>query len=166
MYTDRAARQGYGADRSNLAYDYNALERRRVQERPTPHPQVRTIRRPKVNLRPAEQVSVSAVLGFLVAVFCGIIRWSIVVHLDCVNRLSCTCITIVVIIPVASGHIRQPPSANHVDSVFYGSLVYLDSHVCDFLTLNSGKVCKIPYKRQDASVLQLDSVGKYYFRLL
>ena len=67
MYTDRAARQGYGADRSNLAYDYNALERRRVQERPTPHPQVRTIRRPKVNLRPAEQVSVSAVLGFLVA---------------------------------------------------------------------------------------------------
>ena len=59
MYTDRAARQGYGADRSNLAYDYNALERRRVQERPTPHPQVRTIRRPKVNLRPAEQVSVS-----------------------------------------------------------------------------------------------------------
>ena len=40
MYTDRAARQGYGADRSNLAYDYNALERRRVQERPTPHPQV------------------------------------------------------------------------------------------------------------------------------
>lgn len=67
MYTDRAAQRGYGADRSNLAYDYNALERSRPQERPQPRPQVRTIRRPKVNLRPAEQVSVSAVLGFLVA---------------------------------------------------------------------------------------------------
>ena len=89
------------------------------------------------------------VLRFLVAIFCRIIRWSIVVHLDCVNRLSGTCITIVVIIPVASGNIRQPPSANHMDSVFYGAFVYLNSYIRDALTLNPGKICEIPYKRQD-----------------
>ena len=55
------------ANRSNLAYDYNALERERVYERPQPRPQIRTINRPKVSVRPAERVSVAAVLGFAVA---------------------------------------------------------------------------------------------------
>lgn len=55
------------ANRSNLAYDYNALERERAYERPQPQPQIRTISRPKVSVRPAERVSVSAILGFAAA---------------------------------------------------------------------------------------------------
>ena len=56
--------QAYG---SNLAYDFNALERRRTLERPQPRPRIRTISRPKVSVRPAERVSAFAVFGFLVA---------------------------------------------------------------------------------------------------
>ncbi len=55
------------ANRSNLAYDYNAVERQRAYERPQPRPQIRTISRPKVAVRPAERLSVTAVLGFAVA---------------------------------------------------------------------------------------------------
>lgn len=55
------------ANRSNLAYDYNAVERERSFERPQPQPQIRTISRPKVSVRPAERLSVSAVLGFAAA---------------------------------------------------------------------------------------------------
>ena len=55
------------AYRSNLAYDFNALERRRPEERPQPRPRIRTISRPDVSVRPAERVSVVAVFGFAVA---------------------------------------------------------------------------------------------------
>lgn len=55
------------AYRSNLAYDFNTLERQRVQEAPKSHPRIRTIARPKVHVRPAERVSASAVFGFAVA---------------------------------------------------------------------------------------------------
>ena len=55
------------AYRSNLAYDFNALERRRPEERPQPNPQIRTISRPKVSVRAAERVPVAALMGFAVA---------------------------------------------------------------------------------------------------
>ena len=55
------------ANRSNLAYDYRALEREREYERPQRNPQIRTISRPNVAVRPAERVSVSAILGFVAA---------------------------------------------------------------------------------------------------
>lgn len=54
--------QDYGAYRSNLAYDFDTLER----EAPKKQPQIRTISRPKVHVRPTERVSISAVLGFAV----------------------------------------------------------------------------------------------------
>lgn len=60
----RSRERDYGAYRSNLAYDFDALERRRAQETPQKQPRIRTISRPKVQVRPAERVSVSAVLGF------------------------------------------------------------------------------------------------------
>ncbi len=66
----RAPRRNYGhvdAYRSNLAYDFDALERQRIQEMPQAHPRIRTIARPKVHVRPAERVSASAVLGFAAA---------------------------------------------------------------------------------------------------
>lgn len=56
--------QAYG---SNLAYDFGALERRRPQERPQPKPQIRTIRRPDVAVRPAERVSALMIAGFAAA---------------------------------------------------------------------------------------------------
>lgn len=65
------------ANNSNLAYDYNALERR--QEQVVRRPVIRTISKPKPSLRPAEQVSVLAVLGFAaVAVLLGLVLMSYV----------------------------------------------------------------------------------------
>ncbi len=64
----RNTHRNYGhvdAYRSNLAYDFNTLERQR--ETPKARPRIRTIARPKVHVRPAERVSVSAILGFAVA---------------------------------------------------------------------------------------------------
>ena len=66
-YRQRRNDRNTQANRSNLAYDYNAVERERSFERPQPHPQIRTISRPKVSVRPAERLSVSAVLGFAAA---------------------------------------------------------------------------------------------------
>jgi hypothetical protein len=61
---DRNAR----VNRDNLAYDYAAIERQNARrwevETPRPQPQIRTIKRPKVMVRPAERVSVMGVLGF------------------------------------------------------------------------------------------------------
>lgn len=54
--------RNYRAYNSNLAYDYNALERERVQE--VRRPQIRTISHTKVSIRPAERVSVLAIAGF------------------------------------------------------------------------------------------------------
>ena len=53
-----------------------------------------------------------------------------------------------------------------MDSVFYGALAYLNSSIRDARTLNHGKICEIPDKRQDSTVRQIDGVGKYYFWLL
>lgn len=66
-YQQRRNNRNTQANRSNLAYDYNAVERERSFERPQPRPQIRTISRPKVSVRPAERLSVSAVLGFAAA---------------------------------------------------------------------------------------------------
>lgn len=54
----------YRAYNSNLAYDYNALEREREQR--ARRPQIRTISHTKVSVRPAERVSVFAIAGFVV----------------------------------------------------------------------------------------------------
>ncbi len=61
--TRRGDMRDYRVSNSNLAYDYSALERERVQE--VRRPRIRTIARPKVYLRPAERVSASAVAGFI-----------------------------------------------------------------------------------------------------
>lgn len=71
--------RGYDAYRSNLAYDFNTLERRRVEEAPRQKPQIRTIRRPNVSVRPAERISPFSVLGFaLTAVVLGFVLFSYV----------------------------------------------------------------------------------------
>ena len=62
-----ARERNFEAYRSNLAYDFDVLERQRVQETPQTTPRIRTITRPKVNVRPAERVSKMAVFGFVVA---------------------------------------------------------------------------------------------------
>ena len=45
-YRQRRNDRNLQANRSNLAYDYNAVERERSFERPQPQPQILTISRP------------------------------------------------------------------------------------------------------------------------
>lgn len=63
--TQKKTYQTYGAYRENLAYDYASPARRHPQRKP----QIRTIKRPKIFLRPAEQVPVATICGFAVAGF-------------------------------------------------------------------------------------------------
>ena len=59
--------RGYDAYRSNLAYDYEAMERPLIEEVPRQKPQIRTIRKTSVSVRPAEKLSLFSVLGAAVA---------------------------------------------------------------------------------------------------
>lgn len=63
--TQKKKYQTYGAYRENLAYDFSSPARKAPQRKP----QIRTVKRPKVFLRPAEQVPVSTICGFVVAGF-------------------------------------------------------------------------------------------------
>ena len=70
--------RSYDANRSSLAYDYAAYEPERQQQE-VRNPQIRTIRRPKVDLRPAEKVSGFALAGFFsVAVLLALVLFSYV----------------------------------------------------------------------------------------
>ena len=101
-----------------------------------------------------------SVLCFLTAAIRGNID-----HLDSINRLTVSGISIYRISPVEPGHIWQPLSTQYMNTVFDFSHVTHYGNVCDRLAPDSCIVCKILYGwiRFPPG---FHAVGKYYCRII
>ena len=86
-------------------------------------------------------------------------------HLDCINRLTVSGISIYRISPIEPAHVWQPLSTQNMNTVFDFSHVTHDCNVCDRLSPDSCIIGKILHGWIRFSP-GFHAVGKYYCRII